>query len=276
MGTKVGISINHLKDNPVLIHTAIGIVAGYFLLHPITMVIYWFEISNSAITFKNISDAFTERFLHTFRLHMMPMALVFIIIGGITGLGSGLYFKRIRKQGRELQIKQYQLNESIGSIIKSGENENVGFMKSFRYDYRIGHPEKSLEDIVMHSVAGFMNAQGGILIIGVDNDGHIKGLANDYFSLGRKSRDGFEKRFMEVLASKLGTNVCSLVHLAFHEITDREICSVLIEKANHPVFMQEGDNPIFYLRTGNITRPLNTRETVEFLKTNKSKSKHQS
>ncbi|HJY63603.1 MAG TPA: ATP-binding protein [Ignavibacteria bacterium] len=244
----------------------IGIVSGYFLLHPITMVIYWFETSNSDVTLQNVLQAFSERFIHAFYLHMMPMSLVFTIIGGITGLGSGLYFRKIQKQGHKIQMQQQQLNESIRSIIKNGENENVEFKKSFRYDYRIGHPDKSLEDIVMKSVAGFMNANGGILVIGVDYNGHVNGLADDYFSLGRKSREGYEKRFMEVLASKLGTDLCSLAHLAFHEIADKEICSVLIVKANRPVYMREGENTIFYLRTGNVTKPLNTQETVEYLK----------
>ena len=94
--------------------------------------------------------------MDTIYLHMMPMSMVFIIIGGIAGLCSGLYFMRIHKQGREIQMQQFQLKESIRSIIKNGENENVELRRSFRYDYRIGHPEKSLEDIVMHSVAGSM------------------------------------------------------------------------------------------------------------------------
>jgi hypothetical protein len=199
----------YFKNNTILIHTIIGIAVGYFLLHPITMVIYWFEISNSAVTLHNVLDALIERFMHAFYLHMMPMSLVFAIIGGITGLCSGLYFRKIRKQGRKIQIQQLQLNESIRSIIKSGENENVEFKKSFRYDYRIGHPDKSLEALVMKSVAGFMNTKGGILVIGIDYNSHINGLADDYFSLGSKSREGYEKRFMEVLSSKLGTDLCS-------------------------------------------------------------------
>lgn len=255
-----------IKDNTILIHTVIGIVAGYFLLHPITMVIYWFEISNSTITFKSILDAIAERFMHAFYLHMMPMSIAFIIIGGVFGLSSGLYFKKIRNQGQKIQIQQNQLKESIRSIIKNGENENVEFRRSFRYDHRIGHPEKSLEDILMHSVAGFMNAKGGILIIGVDKDGHIKGLADDYFSLGRKSREGFEQKFMEVLATKLGTDICSFVHLAFHEIGDIEISSIYIEKANRPVYIHEAERTVFYLRTGIVTKSLNTQETMEYLK----------
>lgn len=263
-----GISIRKFKDKPVLVHTVIGILAGYFLLHPITMVIYWFEISFSPITFKSTIDAFAERFMHAFYLHMMPMSLVFIIIGGIFGLTSGFYFRKIRKQGQEILVKQNQLTESIRSMLQNGENENVEFKRSFRYDYRIGHPEKNLEDIIMHSVAGFMNAKGGILILGVDTDGRVKGLADDYFSLGRKSREGFEKRFTEVIASKLGSDICSSVHLAFHKIGDVDICSAYIEKTHRPVYIHEGENTVFYLRIGNIHRPLNTQETVEYLKTN--------
>jgi len=266
MNNKWTKSLWKLKDKPVFIHTVIGILAGYFLLHPITMVIYWFEISDSPITFKSIFAAFTERFMHAFYLHMMPMSMVFIIIGGIFGLSSGLYFRKVRKQAQKIQIQQTQLKEGIRSIIKNGENENVEFKRSFRYDYRIGHPEKSMEILFMHSVAGFMNAKGGILIIGIEKDGHVKGLADDYFSLGRKTREGFEKRFFETITSKLGSDACSLVHLAFHEIGDMDICSVYVEKAHRPVYIREGENTVFYLRTGNITKPLNTQETVDYLK----------
>lgn len=266
MNVKSGISLNKLKNSPVLIHTVIGVLAGYFLLHPFTMVIYWFEISNSPITLRSILDAFAERFMHAFYLHMMPMSVVFIIIGGVFGSSSGLYFKKIRNQGQKIQIQHNQIKESIRSIIKNGENENVEFKKSFRYDCRIGHPEKSLEDIVMHSVAGFMNAKGGILIIGVEKDGRIKGLADDYFSLGRKSREGFEQKFMEVLAAKIGADTCQLVHLTFHEIGDVELSSVHIEKSHRPVYIREGEKTVFYLRTGNVTKPLNTQETVDYLR----------
>jgi sigma-B regulation protein RsbU (phosphoserine phosphatase) len=98
------ILIRPFKVNPVLIHTAIGIVAGYFLLHPITMVIYWFEISNTRVTFNEILEAFVERFMHAFYVHMMPMSLAFIVIGGLSGLGSGLYFRKIRNQKEQLKF----------------------------------------------------------------------------------------------------------------------------------------------------------------------------
>lgn len=253
-------------DKIVLVHTLFGVVAGYFLLHPVTMVIYWFEISGSDFTFSNVLKAFVERFQHAFHTHMMPMSLAFIFIGGLFGLGSGLYSVKIRKQDLKLRLQGKQLKENIRSIISNGENEHVEFKRAFRYDHRIGQPKRSMEDIFMQSVASFMNRKGGIIIVGVDSNGYIKGLGDDYFSLGNKSREGFEKRFLEAVASSLGVDACSFVHLAFFEISDMDICTVSIDKTPRPVYIREGESTIFYLRTGKTNRKLNTRETVEYLK----------
>lgn len=129
MYVKSKILIRHLKDNPVLIHTAVGILAGYFLLHPITMVIYWFEISNTRVTFNGILKAFIERFMHAFYFRMMPMSLVFIVIGGLSGLGSGLYFRKIRKQKEELRFLNEKKDHYL-SIISSDLETASNYIES--------------------------------------------------------------------------------------------------------------------------------------------------
>ena len=258
--------INQLKNNSVIAHTSVGIAAGYFLLHPITMVIYWFEFNTASITLSEVLNVSADRFGHAFRLHMMPMSVAFAVIGGLAGLGSGLYFRKIQNQNQKIQSQKYQLTESIHSLIRNGENEKVEFKASLRYDYKKGQPNKSLEEVIAKSIASFLNADGGILIIGVTDEGHLLGLDNDYVSLGKQNRDGFEQRLMQIIATRLGADVCPLIHVTFHEIMDWEICSVHIEGARRPVYLREGDAPVFYLRIGNTTRPLNTQETVDFLK----------
>lgn len=104
------------KEKPVLIHTVIGVLVGYFLLHPITMVIYWSQTNDISLTFQSITEAFNKAFIHAFYFHMMTMSLAFIIIGGIIGLFSGLSFRKIRMQGREIRLKQQQLNESLEKL----------------------------------------------------------------------------------------------------------------------------------------------------------------
>jgi sigma-B regulation protein RsbU (phosphoserine phosphatase) len=118
MEVKRFVPVQIFYNNPALIYSFIGILAGYFLLHPITMVIYWFEISNTTVTLKGILEAFRDRFLHAFNFHMIPMSIVFILIGGFSGLGSGLYFKKIRNQKEELRFLNGKKDHYL-SIINS-------------------------------------------------------------------------------------------------------------------------------------------------------------
>ena len=236
------------------------------------MVIYWLQTNDISVTTQNVTEAFNKAFIHAFYVHMIPMSLAFCIIGGLMGLGSGLYLRKIKNQLRKIQSQEFQLNESIQSIIRNGENEKVEFKSSFRYDLRKGQPNKILEEVIMKAIAGFMNASGGILIIGVDDNGYPLGLVNDYSCLTRQNRDGFEQKLMQILSDRLGSDLGPSIHIAFHQIINSDICSVYIEKAHRPVYVNEGGNTIFYLRIGNSTKPLTTMETVEYLKIRERKT----
>ena len=47
--------------------------------------------------------------------------------------------------------------------------------------------------MVVKTLAGFLNAEGGTLLIGVDDAGAVIGLAGDYEALRKRDRDGFEQ-----------------------------------------------------------------------------------
>ena len=119
--------------------------------------------------------------------------------------------------------------------------------------------------MILKSIAGFLNANGGTLIIGVNDNGEILGLENDYWSLKRKDKDGFQQRLILLVANAFGKDICTKIHVSFHEIETKEICTLYIKPCRHPVFFNEDNRTIFYLRTGNVTNPLTTSETVKYL-----------
>lgn len=63
------------------------------------MVIYWFEFNPSDISFDLFVDVFMMRVKHSFHSNMLPMSLIFGLIGGLFGFISGLYSRaqRLRK-----------------------------------------------------------------------------------------------------------------------------------------------------------------------------------
>lgn len=149
MHAKKSISVRRITESSVFIHTVAGGLLGYFALHPVTMFIYWFKINNANITLQSVLDASRDGVIRAFHLNMMPMALAFAVIGSIAGFAPGLYFRRIRRQEKEIKIKQGQLNETLGELeklnksleekiaeLKKSNNEKDIFFSIIAHDLR--------------------------------------------------------------------------------------------------------------------------------------------
>jgi hypothetical protein len=55
----------------------------------------------------------------------------------------------------------------IDVLIQSGEGQNLEFKSSLRWDLNLSQVNKELTKTVAKTVAGFMNGDGGTLLIGV-------------------------------------------------------------------------------------------------------------
>ena len=71
-------------------------------------------------------------------------------------------------------------NQPLERRIRERENSLIERKSSFRYDRVTQGPSKKLEKETSIAISGFMNAQGGVLIIGVDPAGKVVGLSKDY------------------------------------------------------------------------------------------------
>jgi len=253
------------RNKELLVHTLAGLLIGFFILHPISMVIYWFDTNGADYSLMNLGKVITESVLHAFSLHMIGMSVAFSVLGGIIGLGSGLYYRSSKRKDGILLGKRKLLEQSIPLLINEGENEFVEFKSSLRHDYYQVKTNKNLEMVIMKSIAGFLNAKGGTLLIGVDDFGVVLGLDNDYFTLKKNDKDGFQQRLITLVANTFGKNICAYLNISFHLVKKREICTVVIQPSDRPVYLNENSRTIFYLRTGNVTNPLTTSETVRYL-----------
>jgi predicted HTH transcriptional regulator len=101
------------------------------------------------------------------------------------------------------------LRRPTAELVAEGEGAFVEFKESARWSHIQGDKDKMSELDVLRTLAGFMNAKGGTLLIGVhDTDGPM-GLARDYKSLQKRpNRDGFENWLTtDVIRLRLGAQV---------------------------------------------------------------------
>ena len=156
----------------------------------------------------------------------------------------------------------------VRRLIAAGESERLEFKSSLRWDHREDRVNKALEGVVVKTLAGFLNAAGGTLLIGVDDSGALVGLAADYRSIKKQDRDGFELHLLALLVRDLGESASSsFLTVNFHEIDGRDICQVNVEPSDHPIYVEHQNEASFYLRVGNGTRALPVNEVVRYVQT---------
>lgn len=155
----------------------------------------------------------------------------------------------------------------IQALIAEGEGEYLEFKSSMRYDYKrqtINKDELGL--VIAKTLAGFMNHSGGILLIGVSDDGQILGIEKDIETLTKKSVDGFQLAFKDIVRTQLGLENLINTHLFFEEFNGLTVCAVLIEKSSIPVYVKTGNDNEFYVRMLNSTIKLSLPETVSYIR----------
>jgi len=244
-------------------HIIVGAIGGVFFLHPITMAIYWFEFHSKSDS--GVGSFVMDRMLMAFVPAMLPMTAVFAVMGGIIGLGSALYSRSLIKKSQLIGRLAKELARDVSTLIEVGENDSVEFKSSLRWDEAQGHVNKNLEFTILKTLAGFMNRDGGDLLIGVRDDGHVLGLDHDYATLRKEDRDGFELLLMNLVRDRLGVSACELVEVVFHNLSGKDVCRVLVEAAHRPIYIEHKSKTHYFLRTGNATVELNVKEAHEHI-----------
>lgn len=149
-------------------------------------------------------------------------------------------------------------------LIRDGESPILEFKSSLRWDRVQRCANKQLRKVVAKTICGFLNSEGGTLLIGVSDDGVALGLQEDIDSLGRKDRDGFIQELTQILSTYLGDSVAPYVHSRFELVNGVEICRVDIDASPSPIFLSDGANQQFYIRHGSSTKPLEMEEMIKY------------
>ena len=154
------------------------------------------------------------------------------------------------------------------TLIVEGEGNFLEFKETLRYDTRKGEVNKEMEKMVIKTIVGFLNADGGTLIIGVNDDGVVVGLDNDYKALPKKNRDGFENHLSMLIKTMIGLSFSKYIGVKFDKIDEKDICIVTVREGHKPAYLINGDKKEdFYVRVGNSTQPFSMSETSDYIKT---------
>jgi hypothetical protein len=180
--------------------------------------------------------------------------------GVASALATTILLERARRRSRGVEA-------SVAELIAGGEGERVEFKSTARWNTKTGAKDQRMEDEVVITLAGFMNASGGTLLLGVRDDGSIHGLADDYAVVPGGTRDGFELWLRQLVAARLGRGVTADMGVSFVALAGKDVCRIDVAAADRPVFVGVtggARTADFHLRVGNATRRLLTDEVLDY------------
>ena len=151
---------------------------------------------------------------------------------------------------------------SINDIIVIGESSKVEFKSALRVNLHTGSKDPRIVLAVLKTIAGFLNTNGGILTIGVSDDGAALGIGTDGF----ENEDKMSLHLVNLIKDRLGPTMMQFVHARFEDYDSCRIMVIECCKARTPVFVKDGNIERFYIRTGPSTTELSASHTQEYIK----------
>ena len=179
---------------------------------------------------------------------------------------SKYYAEMIRSRLKSNKNKEIKSKNDVSELINQGENVNTEFKRSLRWDIKLNKINKDLEKTIMKTICGFMNVEGGILLIGVADDGIIEGLESDYKTLKKYGKDHFEIYLYQVFGLMVGKEYMHLIDITFYNFEGKDVCLIHVPASDEPVYLKSDNQEVFYVRTGNTTQSLTVREANKYIK----------
>ena len=161
--------------------------------------------------------------------------------------------------------------DPITEVIRRGESDRVEFKSSARWNLHTKARDDRMEQVIAKTVAGFLNADGGTLLIGVSDDGRVLGLVDDFSTVKAPDTDRFELWLRDFLTTTLGPNAAALPIIDFSPVTvegvETYVCRLSCPSSPRPVYLRagKGGGSELWVRSGNSTRLLRVDEAIDYV-----------
>ncbi|PJI42199.1 DUF262 domain-containing protein [Ferrovibrio sp.] len=170
----------------------------------------------------------------------------------------------IKNAWDKLTGQQQPLDDKIhvGELIAAGESDGVEFKSTLRMNLHTGQVDDKMQVTALKTIAGFLNAKGGTLLIGVSDDGQVLGVNADNF----KDEDKMGLHLVNLIKERIGDLFMPFVHPHFEEMDGQRVMVIRCERGPKPAFVKDGDKQRFFVRGANATLELSGAAMADYLK----------
>ena len=153
---------------------------------------------------------------------------------------------------------------ALRELIQAGESVVLELKSAARINLHTSSPDSEITWSIVKTIAGFMNSNGGTLIVGVEDSGDVLGIEQDYPSLKGKNRDGWELFVTTSVKNALGSIAATEIVVEFGELDEHVVARIDVRPGTEPTFAKRKDEnrEFFFVRMNNATAELSGTELL--------------
>lgn len=161
-----------------------------------------------------------------------------------------------------LQMVSFEPENELLSFNFPPEGQNREYKATFRFNSKSGQKNPYQQAACLKSIVGFLNAQGGTLIIGISDDLEVIGLKGDFSLISSETPiDTFVQIVHEAVKTSLKPIPIGLVEVSIRPCGSDSIAVINCRNSDTPIYF----NDELYVRDGNRTLRLNEQQAADFL-----------
>jgi len=150
---------------------------------------------------------------------------------------------------------------STQDLISQGEGEYVEFKSTLRWNLKAEKKDKNITHAITKTIAAFLNTDGGILLVGVSDDGQVLGLEADRF----ENEDKMLLFLTDSIKSQLGTLHLEKINFHTETIAGNNVLRIDVQAGSDPCYLAKEKLDHFYIRTGPSTTDLRLSKLFDYL-----------
>ena len=150
---------------------------------------------------------------------------------------------------------------NVGDLIRRGESDALEFKSTLRTNLHTGQPDDKMQLAALKTIAAFLNAKGGGLLIGVADDGEVVGLQADGFP----NDDKLGLHLVNLIRDRIGDIFLPYVHPHFEDQDGQRVLLVQCEPGPKAAFVKDGNAQRFFVRGANATTELTGPSVTDYI-----------
>ncbi|NOX66564.1 MAG: DUF2196 domain-containing protein [Chlorobi bacterium] len=185
--------------------------------------------------------------------------------------------------------KEKVARTTLNEYIKEGENHHIEYKSSALWsvkftndDIKSHKPQSSdlhtygkntSKVIIAKALAGFLNTDGGTLIIGIkenknNDEDELIGIETEYANLKDQCQDGYRRMLVDLIKDYFPADIFNhlnqYIQIKFEEVKGNVICGITAVRSDQRVFLKLKATDHFYIRTDASTRELHGEEILDY------------